>query len=384
MSRGRAACHQTGLHAKGVVLLGLCLFYGSATVGCRREKTEAKPLLDDATACAEGNSAACVRRLGELEASLSATLSASADAAVVEQLEQRSRVAAALCRAGDCAARWRSTLGDGTAAAEEAWKALCNGDPSANVPPNRSQPLVGLADAEPSAALSEDQGQSCALLAELTRVANAAREKCLAGTSSACQEWLDLVMVEDPARASLVLLPRELERRGLTSVVDGSKEKSVRTERGKTRILRLHFDIYVRRSLGHDPRPGECTPFFAGCHDLTDKQVTERRRSAELKSLRVTTKSGELDKAAVTMAIEPVLDCYRTGLLQNPNLVGKVSLRATVDNDGHLWNAVSDASTIIDSTVIGCVLDAVVDWQLPRDLHGQSTSIELTFEPAPR
>jgi hypothetical protein len=74
--------------------------------------------------------------------------------------------------------------------------------------------------------------------------------------------------------------------------------------------------------------------------------------------------------------------CYVDGLKRNPDLRGKVIVRAIVDEDGAVERAEDAGSTLPDKTTIACVVETVSHVEFAPMVSGGTTIIvPFTFVP---
>ena len=74
--------------------------------------------------------------------------------------------------------------------------------------------------------------------------------------------------------------------------------------------------------------------------------------------------------------------CYEQGLLKNPNLSGRVSVRFAISRDGAVQTAQNGGSDLPDSAVVGCVVSAFYGLTFPEPDNGIVTvSYPIMFSP---
>ncbi len=74
--------------------------------------------------------------------------------------------------------------------------------------------------------------------------------------------------------------------------------------------------------------------------------------------------------------------CYEQGLLKNPNLSGRVSVRFAISREGAVQTAQNGGSDLPDSSVVGCVVSAFYGLTFPEPDNGIVTvSYPIMFSP---
>lgn len=74
--------------------------------------------------------------------------------------------------------------------------------------------------------------------------------------------------------------------------------------------------------------------------------------------------------------------CYERGLVQNPNLAGRVAVRFAIGQDGRVMTAQNGGSDLPDSSVVGCVVSAFYGVTFPQPDNGIVTvSYPIMFSP---
>ncbi len=75
--------------------------------------------------------------------------------------------------------------------------------------------------------------------------------------------------------------------------------------------------------------------------------------------------------------------CYETGLRNNPNLQGRVTVRFVIDGTGNVSSAANGGSDLPDSSVVACVVQAFKGLQFPQPEGGIVTvTFPIQFAPA--
>src|SRR5262249_19771627 len=75
--------------------------------------------------------------------------------------------------------------------------------------------------------------------------------------------------------------------------------------------------------------------------------------------------------------------CYEKGLVQNPDLQGRVTAKFVIDEDGNVASVVDGGSDLPDKTVVQCVLKAFADLKFPMPDGGKVIVVYPTvFSPA--
>ncbi len=75
--------------------------------------------------------------------------------------------------------------------------------------------------------------------------------------------------------------------------------------------------------------------------------------------------------------------CYQTGLENNPNLQGRITIQIVIDKGGRTVAVKSASADLPDKTVIGCVVKTLRQLRFPKSDTGQISrvSIPLLFMP---
>jgi TonB family protein len=99
------------------------------------------------------------------------------------------------------------------------------------------------------------------------------------------------------------------------------------------------------------------------------------------------TARGGLDKEIVRRVVRrhlaDVEGCYEKGLKREPKLAGSLKVKFTVATGGRASSASVVSSTLGDSRMEKCVVDAVKSWEYPQNMCGCETAITITFEFSP-
>lgn len=100
----------------------------------------------------------------------------------------------------------------------------------------------------------------------------------------------------------------------------------------------------------------------------------------------VTTVSGRLPPQVIQRIVRQNFGrfrlCYEKGLIANPNLEGRVSVRFVIGRDGAVASASNGGSSLPDASVVSCVVSAYYGLSFPKPEGGIVTvSYPLTFNP---
>jgi hypothetical protein len=95
---------------------------------------------------------------------------------------------------------------------------------------------------------------------------------------------------------------------------------------------------------------------------------------------------GEIEPGVVHREVRARLSaikaCYERGLQRQPSLGGRLLLHWTIDPDGTVGDAKTDADTLAEPEVSACVLSLVQRWRFPPPAHGAAdVTIALLLEP---
>lgn len=115
------------------------------------------------------------------------------------------------------------------------------------------------------------------------------------------------------------------------------------------------------------------------------------RRSKAAKVPRVlqarATIEGQLDESIVRRVvrshINEIRHCYRTRLVRDPTLIGRVTIEFTIGATGKVPKAEASESTLSDERVGQCMADAVERWEFPRPTDGGTVTARVPFVFAP-
>ena len=91
---------------------------------------------------------------------------------------------------------------------------------------------------------------------------------------------------------------------------------------------------------------------------------------------RPTTKTGSIEpvqtQAVVKSHLPEVQSCYERGKMDDPELHGRVTVRITIGPTGTVAASTLDSSSIGDSGVESCIVNAVHGWRFPAPAGGSA------------
>jgi hypothetical protein len=91
-------------------------------------------------------------------------------------------------------------------------------------------------------------------------------------------------------------------------------------------------------------------------------------------------------KQVIRDSLRALKKCYEYGLLRNPKLEGRVSVRFVIELDGSVHDSTLDSSTLPDDEVARCVVNHMTTLRFPEPDGGTVTVVNpmmFTPEPAP-
>ena len=75
-------------------------------------------------------------------------------------------------------------------------------------------------------------------------------------------------------------------------------------------------------------------------------------------------------REVVDRGTEALERCYAAGLRKNPKLAGSLTIRATIDGLGEIWNVQEDDIALIDLPTVECVKKEATTWRFPEPSQG--------------
>ena len=135
-------------------------------------------------------------------------------------------------------------------------------------------------------------------------------------------------------------------------------------------------------TIGHGAGTGSGQGFGNGQGRLGGANAT---RPPQLQQVRVNV-TGRLPPEIVQRIVRQNFGrfrlCYENGLRQNPVLEGRVSVRLVIDHSGSVASTQDSGSTLIDKSVVACVIRGFGNLSFPQPEGGQVTVVyDLRFTP---
>ena len=92
---------------------------------------------------------------------------------------------------------------------------------------------------------------------------------------------------------------------------------------------------------------------------------------------------GSIDPAAIQSVVRsrvPEIErCYARGKMDDPELKGRVTVRIHIAGNGAVTSAEVEGSTVSQSGVESCIVEAVGSWKFPPPVGGQPAVISYPF-----
>lgn len=87
----------------------------------------------------------------------------------------------------------------------------------------------------------------------------------------------------------------------------------------------------------------------------------------------------DIVRRIVRAHINEVRHCYNRGLVDNPDLAGRVTVEFTVPGDGKVSAAAVDTTTLPKDDVEKCIVKAVKRWRFPKPTGGVTVVVKFPF-----
>jgi len=78
----------------------------------------------------------------------------------------------------------------------------------------------------------------------------------------------------------------------------------------------------------------------------------------------------EAVRKVVDEHINEVRQCYESGLIRNPGVVGKVVLEWTIGTSGSVTQVKTKSATLDSPPIVNCILDRLKNWRFPAPKGG--------------